>query len=133
MSMPMHQRIGLRGEQLTARWLRERGYTLLASNFATRAGETDLIALSRDETLCFIEVKTRSPGGMFPPADAVDTEKQRRLVNNAAAYLKWTDIAYKRIRFDIAEVIMEDFHHAEIHMIENAFGQESFPAEETEL
>ena len=127
MALPMHLRIGLRGEQLTARYLRERGYTMLASNFATKVGETDLIALSKDKTLCFIEVKTRSPGGLFSPSEAVDAEKRRRLEGNAAAYIKYTDIPYKRIRFDIAEVVMTDFHNAEVNLIENAFGMEAFP------
>ena len=64
---------------------------------------------------------------MLEPSEAVDWGKQNRLINNAAAFLKYTKIDYKRIRFDIAEVYLTDFHNAKIHIIEDAFGQGSFP------
>ena len=122
MPMPEHMKTGLRGEQLTARYLRDRGCKILAANFETRLGETDIIALTPELTLCFVEVKTRSPGGMFPPSDAVDAEKRARLVNNAAAYVKNTDEVFSGVRFDIAEVILHDPFTAEINLIEDAFG-----------
>ena len=125
--MPMHLRVGLRGEQLAARELRRRGYTICASNFATAVGETDIVALSPEGDLCFVEVKTRSPGGMLPPSEAVDAEKQNRLVNNAAAFLKHFDQEYRAVRFDIAEVILHDFYHADINFLENVFGEDAFP------
>lgn len=127
MSMPMNMRIGLRGEQLVARRLREQGYILYGSNFATFSGETDIIALSPDGTLCFVEVKTRSPGGMLPPSAAVDRDKQEKLIRNAAYFLKYADFEYRHVRFDIAEVLLTDLHTAEIRILENAFGQGSFP------
>ena len=132
MAMPMHLRVGLRGEQLAARELRKRGFTICASNFSTAVGETDIVALSPDRVLCFVEVKTRSPGGMLPPAEAVDAEKQRRLVNNAAAFLKYFDLEYRAVRFDIAEVILHDFYHADVSFIENVFGDDAFPVPQTE-
>lgn len=124
----MHLRIGLRGEQFAARYLKARKYVLYGSNFATKLGETDIVAFDpKKRVLCFVEVKTRSPGGLLPPAEAVDYEKQNRLINNAAAYIKHTKIPYKTVRFDIAEVILHDMHKADLHYIENAFGQDAFP------
>ena len=38
------QRSGNRGEAETARYLRKRGYTLLASQWRCRLGELDLVA-----------------------------------------------------------------------------------------
>ena len=127
MAMPEHLKTGLRGEQLAARELRRRGYRLMSSGFRTSLGETDIVAMDRDGMLCFVEVKTRAPGGMFPPSDAVDREKQARLVNNAAAYLSAAKPEYTRVRFDIAEVILHDLTTAEINIIEDAFGQDAFP------
>ncbi len=124
----MHLRIGLRGEQFAARYLRDRKYVLYGSNFATKLGETDIVAFEpKSGTLCFVEVKTRSPGGMLPPAEAVDAEKRRRLANNAAAFLKHTEIPYRSVRFDIAEVILYDLHRADVNYIPNAFEAEGFP------
>ena len=128
MALPEHLKTGMRGEQLAARALRARGDLVLASDFQTLLGETDIITLTADKTLCFAEVKTRAPGGMFPPSDAVDKEKQARLVNNAAAFIKNTDFEYTGVRFDIVEVILHDLTHADINIITDAFGQEYFPA-----
>ncbi len=128
MALPEHLKTGMRGEQLAARALRDRGDTVLTAGFRTQLGETDIISLTKDKTLCFVEVKTRSPGGMFPPADAVDREKQARLVNNAAAYVKAVKLDYRAVRFDIVEVILHDLTHADINIITDAFGQEYFPA-----
>lgn len=128
MAMPMNLRIGLRGEQFAARYLRAKKYILYGSNFATKLGETDIVAFDpKNKALCFVEVKTRSPGGMLPPAEAVDQEKQRRLINNAAAFLKNANIPYRTVRFDIAEVILHDLHHADVNLIPDAFGQDAFP------
>lgn len=124
MALPEHLKTGARGEQLAARYLRDKGYEIFASDFSTSLGETDIIAVSSDGSYCFIEVKTRAPGGMFPPADAVDIPKQNRLVNNAAAFLSRYKINSVSIRFDIIEVILHDLYTAEINHIEDAFGQE---------
>lgn len=121
MALPEHIKKGLRGEQLAARYLRKQRYRIIAANFSTAVGETDIIAMKKG-VLCFIEVKTRSPGGMFPPADAVDYDKQKRLTSNAAAFLKMSKIQCKSLRFDIIEVILHDLVTADINHIENAFG-----------
>ncbi len=128
MPLPDHLKTGMRGEQLAARELRRRGYTVLASGFRTNLGETDIAALSPEGTLCFVEVKTRAPGGMFPPAEAVDKEKQARLINNAAAFIRAAKMQGRPVRFDIAEVILHDLFTADINIIEDAFGQDAFPA-----
>lgn len=125
--MPLadHLKIGARGEQLAARYLRDKGYHIFASGFTTNLGETDIIAIQNKTVICFIEVKTRSKEGMFPPSDAVDINKQNRLINNAAAFLKRNEINYSSIRFDIIEIILHDLYTADINHIINAFGQDS--------
>ena len=59
--------LGDRGEAVTAQYLRERGYALLASQWRCRYGELDLVARDRDGTICFVEVKLRG-GGLSQPA-----------------------------------------------------------------
>ncbi len=121
MALAEHLKTGARGEQLAARYLRDNGYEIIAANYATALGETDIIAVDKDGTVCFVEVKTRAPGGMLPPAEAVDYEKQRRLTNNAAAFLKQTNMRGSKTRFDIIEVILRDLFDHEINHIKNAF------------
>lgn len=127
MSMPENMKTGLRGEQLVARELRNRGYDIVSANFRTKLGETDIIAQTEDGILCFVEVKTRTPGGEFPPSDAVDRSKKTRLINNAAAFIKYAKPEYTHVRFDIAEVILHDLLTADINIIEDAFGQDALP------
>jgi len=127
MPMPENLKTGLRGEQLAARELRNRGYEIVSANFRTNLGETDIIARSAKGELCFVEVKTRAPDGLVPPSDAVDREKQTRLINNAAAFIKYAKPEYTRARFDIAEVILYDLSTADINIIENAFGEDTLP------
>ena len=121
MALPEHLKVGLRGEQLACRYLRNKRYGILATNFATRLGETDIVAMAPDGTICFVEVKTRSPGQMTAPSEAVDYRKSENLKTNAAAFLKVTKIDSTRTRFDIIEVILYDLYTADINHIENAF------------
>ncbi len=120
MSLPNNLKIGLRGEQLAARYLRKNKYRIIAANYSTKLGETDIIA-EKDNIICFVEVKTRSPGQMFPPSEAVDLRKQENLRTNAAAFLKAQKHTDKGFRFDIIEVILHDLFTADINHIENAF------------
>ena len=123
MALSESMKTGLRGEQLAARKLRQDGFTIVDANFLTSLGETDIVALDKRKNLCFIEVKTRSPGAFFAPAEAVDEDKKRRLITNAKAFLKTTEEKYKAVEFDIMEVILYDLYNADLHLIRNAFGQ----------
>lgn len=125
MALSQSMKTGLRGEQLAARKLRSDGYTIVDANFLTSLGETDIVALDKKKTLCFIEVKTRSPGAFFAPSAAVDADKRRRLINNAKAFLKSTDEKYKAVEFDIMEVILYDLYNADFRLLKNVFGQEA--------
>ena len=121
MALPKHLRSGLRGEQLAAKFLRQKKYSVIAANYSTKLGETDIIAVSPDNIICFVEVKTRSPGQMYPPSHAVDRIKSENLRSNAAAFLKAQKLPFENFRFDIIEVILHDLHTADINHIENAF------------
>lgn len=121
MGLPPHLITGLRGEQLAARYLRKAGYQIIDANFSTKLGETDIIARTKNGLLCFIEVKTRSPGHMFPPSDAVDHSKRENLKANAIAYLRANKVNDKEIRFDIMEVILYDLDTADFNHIKDAF------------
>lgn len=74
----------------------------------------------REDTLVFVEVKTRSKTDFGRPADAVDVDKQKRIARGAVAWLKLLRHPDILFRFDIVEVIMRD-GSAECHLIRNAF------------
>ena len=111
---------GNRGEAETARYLRRRGYTLLASQWRCRFGELDLVARDRRGTLCFVEVKLRSADALALPREFVDRRKQERLRKTAAAYLSAHDLDVPA-RFDVAEVYQEKNGELRVEYLENAF------------
>ena len=94
---------GAAGEVLAARFLRDKGYTVVSSNFRCRQGEIDIIATYGDY-IVFVEVKTRQENAMYAPREAVTTAKQRRLLQTAAIYLSRFPIDLQP-RFDVVEVI----------------------------
>ena len=111
---------GAMGEQFAARHLREKGYNICSANYSYGTGEIDIIA-EKKKVICFVEVKTRTQGGMYAPADAVDYKKQENIKSSAAAYINSFSIKNK-IRYDIVEVILSDNNDlVSINHIENAF------------
>ena len=68
--MDGHQALGRYGEALAARYLRERGMTIVERNWRCPEGEIDLVALDGD-CLVICEVKTRRGTGTGDPLEAV--------------------------------------------------------------
>ncbi len=113
--------IGSAGEAEAARYLRKKGYTLLASQWRCRFGELDLVARDRRGTLCFVEVKLRSGTAHGLPREFVDRRKQERLRKAAAAYLSIHGLDAPA-RFDVAEVYTDMAHHVvKLNYLEDAF------------
>ncbi len=53
------QKFGQLGEQVAARFLQKNGYRIIQKNFLIRGGQIDLITMSPQSNLVFVEVKTR--------------------------------------------------------------------------
>ena len=111
---------GNRGEAEVARYLRKKGYILLASQWRCRFGELDLVAKDKQGTICFVEVKLRGAGSIALPREFVDQRKQARLRTAAAQYLSTHEMEAPA-RFDVAEVYQENNGTLRIEYLENAF------------
>ena len=96
---------GAAGEILAARFLREKEYIIVASNYRCRQGEIDIIA-SNKQYIAFVEVKTRRIGSLYSPREAVTVSKQRRLIATASLYLR-NHPTPKQPRFDVIEVVTD--------------------------
>lgn len=94
---------GAVGEVAAARFLREKGYTILSSNYRCRQGEIDIIA-TIDGYIVFVEVKTRRQDALYSPREAVTVAKQRRLIQTSAIYLSKYPSPLQP-RFDVIEVV----------------------------
>lgn len=79
------KRLGKLGETLAADYLTKRGFHILARNFYIRYGEIDIIALN-DDTLIFIEVKTRIDETFGLPEEAVTQRKLKEIIKTAEYY-----------------------------------------------
>ena len=121
LSRPAHLSIGKHGERLAARYLRQSGFRVLYRNFRSkRGGEIDLVCRDRREnTLVFVEVKTRSTDLFGPPHAAVTLAKQERIIRGAKEWLRMLDDPRISYRFDIIEVVMKPVPR--INCIRNAF------------
>ncbi len=113
--------LGRRGEDAAARFLRRKGYRILSRSDRSRPGELDLVALD-DDTLVFVEVKTRRGSNSGHPAEAVDAAKQRRLTRLAVTWLKRRGLLERRARFDVIAVTWpDDRRRPTIEHFPNAF------------
>ncbi len=99
--------LGRRGEDLAHRYLRERGYIIVARNYRLSSGdaEADLIAWE-GETLVFVEVKSRESADFGPPERAIGDDKRAHLLRIAREYTRKTETPWDRIRFDVVGVVM---------------------------
>ncbi len=96
--------LGARGESAAARFLRHRGYKIVARNQREWRGELDLVAVDR-RTVVFVEVKTRRSAKTEHPAEAVTVEQQRRISRAAMQFMKRHHLLDYPARFDIIAVI----------------------------
>lgn len=94
------------GEECAKNYLESLGYTILDRNYTVRGGELDIIA-KEDNTLCFIEVKTRKSFDS-PAAGAITNSKLSKILYAAEYYLhqKGENAEKYKVRFDCIEVYL---------------------------
>lgn len=121
--LPDHILFGQWGERVAAAYLRRHKFRILYRNFRPPGGgEVDIVCRDKPEnTLVFVEVKTRANEERGRPADAVDYDKQRLVAKGAMAWLRLLNFPEIRFRFDIVEVLATDKADPEITLIRNAF------------
>ena len=115
--------IGKRGEQLASDFLKRHGYKIITHNFRTRSGEIDIIGYE-SETICFIEVKTRSGLEFGEPEESITPSKRNQLIKTALYYLKRHKIPETiPVRFDVISVMIPIGHLTtpKITLFKNAF------------
>lgn len=113
---------GQLAERLATAYLRGLGREIIQANYRTPYGEIDIIV--RDgQTVCFVEVRSRSTSPMVTPAESVNQRKQQKLLKAAAQWLQENQEDCPS-RFDVLEV---EFPVAGpprvVSLIEDAFGQ----------
>ena len=117
---------GQAAEALAEAHLTGLGYRVLQRNHATRRGEVDLIC-QEGETICFVEVRSRTGTAQGSPLETIGVAKARRVV--AAA----TDWAWKNgkldaaLRFDVVGVTLSEADPV-FELVRNAFDESGRPS-----
>lgn len=121
--VPEHLTTGQRGERAAFFWLRRQQYVVVARGWrsARAPGDLDLIAW-QGNTLCFVEVKTRTSRDVAPAWFAVDDRKRRVLRRLARHYLRQLPARPPETRFDILSVYFENNQPARFEHMPEAFG-----------
>lgn len=109
------------GEKLACRYLKRNGYKVLFRNFRGRTGGEIDVVCRDDDTLVFVEVKTRGGEEFGRPVEAIDREKRRRISRGGLAWLRMLDNPDILFRFDVVEVIVADNAKPRFELIKNAF------------
>ena len=118
---PHNIEIGRRGELAAREFLRRNGFNIIESNWKCSFGEADIVAIDED-SLVFIEVKTRSSMDQGFPCEAVTAKKRAKYEKIALAYLSNNTLRDMPVRFDVIDVIRLDHDRAFIRHHVNAFG-----------
>jgi putative endonuclease len=111
--------LGKRGEEAARAFLEKNGYTVVTSNYRTRSGEIDLVALD-GQVLVFVEVKTRSGQSYGSPWEAITPKKQKQISKVAAEYLIHNKVVDSEARFDVVAVTVGSSGPC-IELLKNAF------------
>lgn len=117
--MAVHNRLGKEGEKKAEEYLLTRGYVIRDVNWKSGKLELDIVA-HKDNTLVFVEVKTRGSRKYEWPEEAVDERKIRNLVDAADAYIHFFNLPFD-VRFDVIAIVRESDGCFSIDHIEDAF------------
>jgi putative endonuclease len=114
--------LGQRGELAAVKYLKRRGYKILATGDRLKhRGELDIVACYGGRVV-FVEVKTRASSLRGHPAEAVDAVKQRKLTKLAVMFLKRHRLFEYPARFDVIAITWPaNSKKPQIEHIENAF------------
>jgi putative endonuclease len=115
------QTLGRWGEETAVRYLRERGYAILARNLHTAHGELDIVA-AKEGAVIFVEVKMRSSNDFGFPEEAVSPRKQAHLLSAAEAYFAQHPESPETWQFDIIAITRRPGTAPEIEHFENVIG-----------
>jgi putative endonuclease len=95
------RQLGAMGERRAAWFYRLRGYSIVARNARSHAGEIDLV-VRRGSTLVIAEVKTRQTSAAGEGHEAVDRVKRERLVRLGDEWSAKFERA--QLRYDILSI-----------------------------
>ena len=98
---------GKLGEALAKKHLEFIGIKIIKENYRYKRGEIDLIGISSNQLLVFIEVKYRKNVNFRKPEDFVSKRQKKNIIQTADADIHQIH-KKKDIRFDIISILVSD-------------------------
>ncbi|PIQ42446.1 MAG: hypothetical protein COV52_03480 [Gammaproteobacteria bacterium CG11_big_fil_rev_8_21_14_0_20_46_22] len=87
-NVPSHPKaLGLLAEKLSIEQAKQRSYRLIQHSYACKMGEIDIILLSPEQTLVFVEVKARQKDDGRCVFESITDSKQRKVRLSAEYFL----------------------------------------------
>lgn len=118
--MEPRKQMGNTSEDIALDYFTEHGYQLIQRNFQCKAGEIDLI-VQKDDTLVFVEVRSRTGNQYGEPSETVNRKKQEKIKKTARYYLYCNQYLEKYYsRFDVISIVWQNGSPA-IEWIPDAF------------
>lgn len=106
-SQPCHLLTGAQGEDLACRLLAGAGLSVLNRNWRHGHLELDIVCQA-DDTIVFVEVKTRTSSRWGGPLGALTPVKRERLLKAARFWLSEHNAWHMPCRFDVVCIIRCD-------------------------
>jgi len=108
------RQIGTEKEVMAIKYLQDKNYFIITSNYRIKQAEVDIIARDKD-VIVFIEVKYRKNEDCGHPFEAVDIKKQKRICKAALDYMTKNKISIynTKIRFDVIGILGKEIMHVE--------------------
>lgn len=117
--MALHHETGRKGERLAEQYLSSMGFKILHRNWRHSRYEIDLIA-SKENTLHFIEVKTRRNSNFGLPEENVDVKKLEHVMTAAEEFL-YQFPEWKIVQYDLLSIILGNENNVEYFFIEDVY------------
>lgn len=118
--MYFKQELGKYGEDKAYEYLIKNNYKIIERNFLCKQGEIDIIAMSKEKELVFVEVKTRKNLKYGTPCEAVTPKKMKNIIFSSKYYIFLNKLYNINIRYDVIEVYVFNTRYS-INHIKNAF------------
>ncbi|HSX40123.1 MAG TPA: YraN family protein [Candidatus Saccharimonadales bacterium] len=110
------------GEDIATKYLQKSGYKIIERNFRKGYGEIDIVAV-KDNTLVFIEVKTRTSNKFGTPGEAITYWKLKSLIKTAQFYKMTHRNLPEALRIDAVSVkLLSNNEVEDIEHIQNISG-----------
>ena len=106
----------MKGEEIALKYLKEKAYSILETNWRSGSNEIDIIA-KQGTFLVIVEVKTRTGKPLLEPEEAVDMNKQRSIIKAANAYIRLKHVTLET-RFDIIGIIIQGNDYQVNHLVD---------------